>query len=164
MANNAAYDLQAVAKDRQALERLISIMKYQDPEYFIYRVFSVEHEPIEEHEDGYFSVLIFGDVAWGTSSWFDGNENEEWKAHANDAHYITLDLLAPRLGIAVECYCEEEGCEFQSHHLCSHNGLVRERYADWHRGDDDDGEDDDGGLEDYGTWHKPSEIWEGVVI
>ncbi len=51
MANNCKFYLKAVAKDKDALERLYKIMKYEDPEFFIHRVFSASPLKLEDLAD-----------------------------------------------------------------------------------------------------------------
>lgn len=165
MANNAAYDIKFVSKSRETLERLVRIMRYEDPEYFIYRVFSVEDEPIVDEGNGYFSLTVYGDVAWSIHSWFDHIEVLNEKAE-NGAHYVSLDILAKRLDFGVEAFCEECGCEFQEWHRCDHNGNTQEKCVEWREiWQDEDGNELDepiheGGLPDYGEFSEPAVIYD----
>ena len=166
MANDCEYEMTAVSRSREALERLVRIMKYQDPEYFIYRVFDAElREDIEATEDGFFIARIDGDVAWSCATWFTSKERLDSIHEATGAHYITLDLLCRKLGIGVEVYGQEGGCGFQEYHRCTHAGEVSGDCADWSEEwcDDEGNELDDpiekGGLAGYGEESSPEEIY-----
>lgn len=129
MPNRCVYDIRAVAKHKNTLERLIKIMRYEDPEYYIYRCFSAVDTDTYE-SDGYYVVDITGDVAWSCSEWFSGRESVDQTAESSDqsksatAHYITLDLLCRKLGFGLECWSSETGVGFQEHYLVNHNGDV----------------------------------------
>ena len=91
----------AVAKNREVLERLIRIMNYED-EYYIYRVNQATAGDIEQEDDLY-TVRIMGFVAWSCGSWFDRVERFD-ETIESGGHYVTLDILCERLGIAVEVF------------------------------------------------------------
>lgn len=140
MANNCFYTMKAVAKDKSALERLISIMTYKDPEYFIYRCFDANAEISQDGD--YYVADITGDVAWSCTRWFESEEKPEeliilkyedgMKPIYGTAHYITLDVLCKKLGIGIELYSEESGCCFQEHYIVNHNGeLIINESVDW---------------------------------
>ena len=166
MANNCLYTMKAVSKDENALKRLVKIMEYEDNEYYIYRCFSASI--VETYEEGEFLVyMISGDVAWSASNWFDACEyDDENHKTENGAHYISLDLLCQRLGIAVEIYTEESGCCFQEWIMCDHNGCVQNDTVEWtQQWEDEDGNDLDeqiqeaGSGDDYCNFNYASEIW-----
>jgi hypothetical protein len=131
----------AVSKDKSALERLIKIMRYEDEEYYIYRCFSAVDNEIEEN-DGLYSVLIDGDVAWSCRRWFEGKEDvndkivlkydDDMKEIYGTSHYISLDLLCEKFGIGVELFSEESGNCFQEHYLVNHEGeIVFNESVEW---------------------------------
>ncbi len=165
MANNAAYDIKFVSKSRETLERRVRIMKYQDPEYFIYRVFSVEDEPIKDDGNGLFSIGIYGEVAWSILQWFEGDEDLT-NTSETGAHYVTLPILAKRLGFGVQAFCEDCGNEFQECRQCDHNGIItrdecaecREIWED-ENGNELDEPEQEGGLDDYGDFNDPGIIY-----
>ena len=69
MANDASFDMKVVAKDKETIDRLLSIMKYEDKEFYIYRVRDVDVlYPAEKEGDNY-SAVFQGDVAWSASAW-----------------------------------------------------------------------------------------------
>lgn len=135
MPNYCVYNLKAVSKNKESLERLIKIMSYEDPEYYIYRCFECVpcSDEIYDNEDGLYSINITGTVAWSCKSWFETAEEvttcilgEDHPTYEN-YHYITLDLLCKRLDIAIDCFGVE--AKFQEHFIVDNNGeiLVNER-------------------------------------
>lgn len=168
MPNWCEYDMCAVSKSRESIERLIKIMNHEDNEYYIYRVNQATAGDIEQEDDLY-TVRIVGFVAWSCGSWFDCIERTNETDGISPAHYITLDLLCQRLGIAVEVFGEESGMEFQEHYLCNPNGDVlwnecTEWYQTWFDDDDNDLTEpiESGGFEYYGEFDSPSGIYNAV--
>lgn len=160
MANNCFYMLRAVSNNKAALDRLVSIMKYEDPWYYIYRVFSAESDIECEEPHGLFSRVISGDVAWSAKLWVhDELSSSSPYCSETDRQYKTLTELCKMLNFAVEIYTKETGLEFQEHYIVDNLGniLVSER-ADWGEEYDDDDEDlaepigEWGGFEDWGDW------------
>ena len=170
--------LKAVAKEKSALERLVSIMEYKDPEYFIYRCFSVSGDITKEGD--YYVANLTGDVAWSCTKWFETEEKPEelivlkyedgWKCTRpvfGTAHYITLDLLCKKLEIGLELYSEESGCCFQEHYHVDANGniLIKdcvEWTEDWWDEENDCERDEPvytGGFDDYCCFAHAKEIF-----
>lgn len=167
MPNWCEYDMCVVSKNREALERLIRVMNYEDDEYYIYRVSQATAGEIE-YDDDLYTVRIMGFVAWSCSSWFDNMERKD-ETIKSGGHYITLDLICKRLSIAVEVFGEESGMGFQEHFLCNANGdVIYNECAEWHQiWFDDDGNDlpepiESGGLEYYDEFDSPSAIYNAV--
>ena len=175
MANNCFYQIKAVAKNKEALERLVQIMKYKDSEYFIYRCFEAE---ANIYKDGDFYVAdISGDVAWSCSKWFATQENKdelivleydnEFNPTYGTAHYISLDLLCKILGIGIELFSEESGCCFQENYHVNPNGEiivsdVVEWTEDWWDYENDCERDEPittGGFDYYGQFNSPEDIY-----
>lgn len=165
MPNWCSYTMKAVSKDKKALDRLISIMSYNDKEYYIYRCSSV-HVADEYTVGDYFVVMLDGDVAWSCSRWFDSCEIINETNGASEAHYISIDLLCARLGIGVEVFSEEPGMQFQEHYLCHATGeIVDNECVPWTSSwFDDDGNDVDepiesGGFDYYCDFDSPLRIY-----
>lgn len=119
MANDAYYYMRVTAHDPDVLERLYKIMKYEDPEYYIYRVFEVRMgEPFKD--GGLYQADYTGDVAWGINRWFENKEDPKGIDEKTGAHYISLDRLSGKLGFAAEVYCEECDCCFGQHYACAY--------------------------------------------
>jgi hypothetical protein len=167
MPNWCEYDMCAVSKNRESLERLIKIMNYEDSEYYIYRVNQATAGDIE-FEDDLYTVRIMGFVAWSCGSWFDRIERLD-ETIDSGGHYVTLDILCERLGIAVEVFGGESGMEFQEHYLCNPKGdTVWNECTEWHQTwFDDDGNDlpepiESGGFDYYCDFDTASAIYNAV--
>lgn len=187
MANNCFYSMRLVSKDKDVLKRVYDILNYTDDEYFIYRVFNADinaqkvDEAIEKIGD-FFSLDVFGDVAWGISQWFgsyehkdnklvkgyekdeNGNQNYE-KPIYGTAHYISLDFLCKKLGFGVEVWGQEGGMGFETYAICNRNGEISTETKDWSvRYEDDEGKEldppeEEGGFEEYGEFSFVNEIY-----
>ena len=167
MPNWCEYTMKAVSKSKDALDRLISILQYEDEEYYIYRCASVSVSN-EFQEDDYFVVMLYGDVAWSCSAWFDRVERLD-KTIESGGHYVPLDTLCERLKIAVEVFGEESGMEFQEHFICNSKGDVTcDECTEWHRDlFDNDGNElpepiESGGFDYYCDFDTASAIYNAV--
>ena len=162
MANNCCGTMRVVAKNKEAIDRLERIMRYKDDEFFCYRVF--QFEKFYAYKEGEFYVADFStDVAWSSDKWFQDSDEpdrkivigyektrkivkpdssvemwEDWdKSIHGTAHYTSVRHLCEVLGIGVELWTTEPGCEFEEHADCDHNGdfhyktsVYREEYED----------------------------------
>lgn len=167
MPNWCSYSMKAVSKSKDALDRLIRIMSYEDKEYYIYRCASATMTDEYPYGD-YFAMYIEGEVAWSCGAWFDRIERFDDTIESG-GHYVTLDILCERLGIAVELFGEESGMEFQEHYLCNPNGdVLWDEHVEWHQTwFDDDGNDlpepiESGGFDYYGEFGTASEIYNAI--
>lgn len=148
MANDCYYRMRAVSKNEEALKRLLDIMKYNDPEYYIYRCF--EAERVEDgQEDGLSTMDIEGFVAWGCSQWIhseekkddilikgrqkDENGNIIWDKYIyGTSHYAPLTTICKELGIGIEIWSQEPNMAFQAHSVVNSNGeIVVDECKDW---------------------------------
>ena len=175
MANDCLYTIKAVAKEKSALERLVSIMEYKDPEYFIYRCFEAYSNIFKDGD--YYVADISGSVAWSCSNWFGHEEkpeelivlkyDENMNKTYGTSHYITLDLLCKKLGVGIELYSEESGCCFQEHYLVDVNGnIIIDESCEWTQDwwdEENDCERDEpittGGFDDYCCFSYANEIY-----
>ena len=179
MPNFCSYDLKAVSKNKESLERLLKIMNYKDPEYFVRRCFQACGDGGVYEDGDYYVIDIFGNVAWSCNSWF---EHEEHTSQVSDkdgmdphgsgddylgpAHYVTLDILCERLDIGIECWGQELGCCFQEYYLVNHKGEVvcndcmeyTEIWEDWN-GEKLEEPEKVGGFEEYCEFSFPEEIY-----
>lgn len=162
MANDCCGTMRVVAKNKDAIDRFERIMRYKDDEFFCYRVFQFERH--NKYRDGEFYVAdFFTGVAWSSDKWFhdsdkpeekiingyektrkivcpDGSEQmcEDYnKTIHGTAHYTSVTHLCEVLGIGVELWTTEPGCEFEEHAYCDRNGYFgyetaeyREEYED----------------------------------
>lgn len=164
MANDCFYQMKVVAKDKETIERLISIMKYDDKEYYIYRCFEAMADEIKK-EDDYFTTIISGDVAWSASDWFNGNENVKSKTEKG-AHYVSVDILCKRLGFAVECFTQEPGMQFEEHYIVNNKGeIIIDETEDWGQNwEDEEGNElmepeEWGGFDYWGNFNTAYDLW-----
>ena len=186
MANNCDYELKAVSKDKSSLERLVKIMKYEDDEFYINRCFNACPSDIKEEEGGYFSISIFGDCAWSCGLWFsvDGDNpsnkivtgrDSEGRDIYGTAHYSAFPHICKVLGISLELYSQEPGCQFQEHGIVNpiSSGIERVDWCGWSRSEVeemDESERLDYGIDeaeygygdDYGVFMSASELVEFV--
>lgn len=128
MANDCWYNMCAVGP-KESLERLISIMRYEDPKLFIYRVFSVEmNSDIEPIDDKRCIVYLSGDVAWSMSSWV----NDDCCVYGKEKKlYVNLLFLSKLLHIDFEIQAEEPGCAFQQHCAIVDGEVTVAQACDW---------------------------------
>lgn len=120
MANNCMFNIRAVGKTKESVERFLKVLQYKDPYFALYRVFSADAG--EAEQDGELWLLdIVGDVAWACSMWL----------HAVDtgrpyggSKLAILPEICTTLDIGVEVWAEEPGVGFEQHILVNHNGSV----------------------------------------
>lgn len=120
MANDCSYWMKIVAKDEATLDRFAQIMKYKDPEFYVYRVFEYE-ETYREEVDGLFVATAYGEVAWGCSAWLN-DAVDRAQTIDTGAHYSNLSEVCKALGIAIEVWGEEFGMCFQEHIFVAKDG------------------------------------------
>lgn len=122
MANNCGYNMRAIAQNKEALDRLLSIMGYEDSSRYIYRVFDV-YKYGEGRIDDLFYADFQGDVAWSAHPWVYDKPSREYPNN-NGAKYTNLKVLCRALGIAAEVWTCEEGVGFQEHFIINNHGKV----------------------------------------
>lgn len=153
MANDCSFDMKVVAKDKETIDRLLSIMKYEDKEFYIYRVRDVDVlYPAEKEGDNY-SAVFQGDVAWSANAWVRGIPDPNSKSETG-AGYTNLVELCKTLGIKIEIWTSEPGMGFQEYILIGDNGEYDYQTEDWNLewGENDDDPVETGGFDDYGSW------------
>lgn len=117
MANCCFYWMQAASKSEEALNRLVDIMKYEDPQFHIYRVRECSEEPMVKTTDidgsDIYCINIQGDVAWSSHAWLnddDANDHRKimsWKP-GMESVYVTLPFLSKELGVSMWCITEAD--------------------------------------------------------
>lgn len=189
MANNCYYKCRAVAKDEEVLNEFIGILRYKDPKKrWVPRTFSVEVDTTTKDGE-FFAMEFYGDVAWSIlSCWSDSKSsyyNDIMRAKeardngqqrvffddkviqdARDGKVKNIPILCKELGIALEGWSEEEGCEFQEHFTCTHDGRFHIESVHWSRPwneEKDEYDEEEGGYPDYGDWKSSDVIWNGDV-
>ena len=168
MSNDCFYQMKAVSKTKDALEKLKKILNYKDEDYYIYRVKDAEAFDEIAKEGDFYVLNIDGVVAWSCGYWFNESrktENDHELPNFPNATYTTLINICKKLGIAIEVFGKENGNCFQEHYQCDHNGNVFEDSEDWfEEWEDEDGNELDepiesGGLKDYGVYLPAAELY-----
>ena len=187
MANDCNYMLKIVGKRKDTVMQAALALKYKDFKdgYHLCRIFSADITDTEEKGD-FFTAEVSGDCAWSVdacmfdesySAWHgcklgekQPNRFKDWQG--NDcftSEFVTMPILCKRLGVGVEIWSSEAGCEFQEHYRIDHNGEVNyNETVHWHEGWDVDEngdwtepnpEKDEGGFDDYGEYSENEEIY-----
>jgi hypothetical protein len=163
MANDCSFRLKAAAENKETLDRLLSIMKYEDKEFYIYRVRDVyvDMEPnnLESKEGRLWTIGLMGDVAWSANPWVKGVPNPNDKSETG-AGYTNLVELCKTLGMGVEIWTSEPGMSFQEHILVNRHGEVEYDTADWQLEYDEETDEpiESGGFSDFERFNTPEEI------
>ena len=126
MANCCFYDMEVIG-NKVDIERLISIMKYEDSEYYLYRIREVEVADIEEWKNGLHVAHIFGEVAWSSEPWI---ECESFGTIDEDGRIFTsMMTITKELNLAVEWFTEECGNCFAEHFAVCKGKITARDYA-----------------------------------
>lgn len=124
MANYCAFDLKVAGRDA-AVQDFIRMLKHDPslPGYGLGRVFSFDALPdTEEHcpdDPSLVSIQGYGDCAWSIQSAL-----MDWKPY-------TLTDVSENLGLVIEAYSSEPGCQFQEHYLVSKGDVLLEECIDY---------------------------------
>lgn len=167
MANCCSYDMRVVGESKEAVERIGKILGYQDPEFFLYRVFDMSHDEKgpakDEHFKQYWTLDYFGDVAWGPDPWIDGTPDPNNKSETG-AHYSNLPEICKALKVGVEVWAQEFGNACQWHFIVNPAGEVSVNDSYGFLNVEDDGVGGDklvGGFEDdFLVWSPAGDIME----
>ena len=169
MSNDCCGNLKCVAKNKETLDRILKILKYEDSEFCIHRCKDAQDS--ESYKDGDLWVKdIYVDGAWNCQQFFrcsdnpddilidgfekdkDGNSIYE-KPIYGTAHYTSLCHIAKVLDCGFELYSTEPGMGFWEHLTCNHNGeLIIDETGDYELGEDDESFTIDG--EDYDSFNE----------
>lgn len=126
MANECTGTMKVVCRtgNEAAIDRLVKIMRYRDPEWYMYRVFEFYENEREHTEDG-FTVATFSiSVAWSGWRWFESDHSGWTILNEENPKGTDFMSLCRLLGIGVEYFATEVGCEFAEHYLCDSNGAL----------------------------------------
>lgn len=197
MANDCCGDMVVVSKSKDAIERFYRIMNYNDEEFFCYRVRGFDSvSDIERDADGYYRARYTCDSAWSSQNWYEDDDdptrllhlgyeteervNSEGKKYTIEnfekpiygtAHYTSITHLCKVLGLGVEMWSTEPGCQFEEYATCDHNGNYEytcedyeEKYPEDENGEPDynaEPEEVHGFGDDFGCFRDSSEIYGG---
>lgn len=126
MANNCNGTMKVVCRtgNEAAIDRLVAIMRYRDPEWYMYRVFEFCETEREHTEDGFTVATFSTSVAWSGWRWFDTDRSGWCIVEEKDPKGTDFMNLCRTLGIGVEYFATEVGCQFAEHYLCDSNGSL----------------------------------------
>ena len=163
MANNCCGNLKVVAKNKDTLDRIVKILKYEDPEFGIYRCKEAHGD--ESYKDGEFWVKdIFVDGAWNCEQFFKyGNRpNSKFVIKTENGkeicgHYTDLCHIAKTLDCGFELYSTEPGMGFCEHLACNRFGKMIYETSDYEC--DDDGHEEFGDMDYFGDYMFSDEIY-----
>ena len=131
MANDCRYEMTVVGQ-KESVERLISIMRYQDPEWYLYRVFDVDEEPYITSNGEKYAANFSGYVAWSAARWVSPVRDEDTHQVAeNGAHYTNLLNLSGILGLSIAVTTEESGMGFCEFYHIRDGELIDEEVGDY---------------------------------
>lgn len=157
MANNCYFEMMVRGKEA-AVNEFIDILKVRytvngdgtcDVPRHFWRVFSAEvfDRAFDENGDGF--VMICGDCAWSVSGCM-GGEGYYDDRYPN-AGGTNLQTESERLGISIEVYSQEAGCQFQEY-ICYDKGeCIADESCDWQEFDTDGFDSVEEMNEEYGT-------------
>lgn len=187
MANDCSYMLKIVGKRKDAVMQAALAMQYEDFKdgYYLCRIFSADITDTEE-KDGFFTVGVAGDCAWSVNACMFDESYASWRGaklgkgprhlfknwRGRDCvteEFVTIPILCKKLGVGVEIWSKEPGCELQEHYRVDHNGEINyNETVHWHEGWDEDDEGnyiepnpdkDEGGFDDFGEYSTCEEIY-----
>lgn len=164
MANICNFNLHVVSKDRESLERLLSIFRYEDEEYHFYRIFNCDfsQKPEQNEKTGLWSAYLTGSVAWACNMLVYGEERPDMKRD-NGSHRTNLANVCGKLGIAAEIWADEYGMSFEQYALVDNYGKLKhfeQKDFVFSRSDDDcETMERVGGFEEFGEFSFDDEIF-----
>ena len=173
MSNDCCGNLKCVAKNKETLDRIMKILKYEDSEFCIHRCKDAQDS--ESYKDGDLWVKdIYVDGAWNCQQFFrcsdnpddilidgfekdkDGNSIYE-KPIYGTAHYTSLCHIAKVLDCGFELYSTEPGMCFCEHLACNRFGKMIDESSNYEY--NDDGSEDFGDMDYFGEYMFSDEIY-----
>ena len=163
MANLCEYELKAVAKDKDSLDRFIEILSGNDPERYLYKTYSaIVHFPPKKNGILWETVVI-GDMGWDVGNWL--NTQEKYLRSSGGKILSSLQEVCRDLGVAVEVWGREPNMVFQRYILLDFLGNVSSNETkDWNpMSEESDDPGDENGFEDYGEFSDAKKIFVGTL-
>lgn len=143
MANECWYYM-VVTGRKEDIERLYSIMEYEDRSFYIYRVFSAELTSLTRIEEDLYYAQITGNVAWSCAKWVEHQiMTREEPCEKGADLYTDLLFLSELLHLNIEIVSEEGGIGFQEHYVIIDGELEVEQCTDWFEPYFEGGNDDE---------------------
>lgn len=128
----------AITGKRDNVEALIQIMQNDydctpDEPLHLWRVFSVEETMRMSYDDteDIITVTLSGDCAWSVATCmleggYQAQHNSDGRCNGT-----TLEKETKRLGLVVEIYSEECGCEFMEHYIIASGEIITNECVEW---------------------------------
>lgn len=134
MANDCFYEMTVVGQEKD-VSRLISIMRYEDTEWYIYRVFEVSDDADEflsSADTGKSAAYFHGYVAWSAGRWVgDIRDTDREQVASNGAHYTNLIELSALLHLSIAVTTTEPGMGFCEFYHIREGELIDEDVGDY---------------------------------
>ena len=160
MANNCAYNIVAVGKTKESVERVEKILRYEDEEFFLNRVFSVFVVEDPSEKEGLWTIQLCGDTAWSAEPWANDFPDHDRRSKKG-AHYSTLTEICRSLDIGIEVFAEEEAIGVQEHYVVNHIGVFTEKkeFRNLALVTEGDMCGLAGGIEDFCVWEDEKKVY-----
>jgi len=145
MPNYCNYNMKVTGR-KPDVNRFLSILKYEDKEYALSRIFEADKYKSTRYKNTEFvSSYITGYCAWSCSSTMLDGLGSYYATYGNFQNdgaprRSHLKELTKLLDIVVELYSDESGMCFQEHILVSRGDIIIDDCVDW----TDSYEDEDG--------------------
>lgn len=179
MANLCEYDMRAVSKDKDSLDKIIAILKGENPEKRLYKTYSaIVHYPPRADGD-LWDTIVVGDMGWDVDNWLNppdvplqdicrelGRELGVYVGKRPNSQNVSLQDVCRELEVGVEIWGRESNMGFQMHILVDFLGNVSmNEVRDWNPCAEEDGEDneDENGFPDYDEFMSSAEIYLGTA-
>lgn len=154
MANICSWSMKVVGKTKKSVERVLDILSYKDSEFCVYRCWDPYVGEEAHKEDGLWTAVYRGQVAWSCAYWFmrddiDKNGNPVSENLCTYGQKVVLDYekgvngnanydrpihgeatfrifqdICKALNVGVEVYAEETDIGFQTHDAVNNKGIL----------------------------------------
>ena len=135
--NICTYEM-AITGNKNKVEELIQIMQNDynctpDEPLHLWRVFNAYENTRESYDntEDIITVVIDGDCAWSVQScMLEGGYQAQFN-YDGRCNGTTLEKETKRLGLVVEIYSEECGCEFMEHYIIASGEFIENECVEW---------------------------------
>jgi len=165
MANLCEYDLKAVAKDKDSLDRFIKILSGKDPERYLYKTYSAIVHSSPKKNGILWETVVIGDMGWDVGNWLNAPFPDDNFKTDEGKKLSSMQELCHDLGVAVEVWGREPNMAFQRYILLDFLGNVSSNETkDWNpMSEESDDPEDENGFADYGEFSDAKKIFVGTV-
>ena len=139
MANNCAFDMRITGGEAE-IKELISMLRWENEFHGLGRVFSMEIDSLEKTDvPDIFTIYLSGDCANSVKS----------SMRDDGIRFPSLESESKRLGLVVEVFSSEPGCEFQEHFLVAKGQVIIDACVHY----EEHVVDNFGGVDNYNRIH-----------